>query len=63
MARTVAETALLLVCQSGRDARVQIAIDNPHAASADTTSDHAASADTTSDGSTKASDLSAKDDA
>ena len=34
-----------------------------HAASADTTSDHAASADTTSDGSTKASDLSAKDDA
>jgi diacylglycerol O-acyltransferase / wax synthase len=34
-----------------------------HAASADTTSDHAGSADTTSDCSTKASDLSAKDDA
>jgi hypothetical protein len=34
-----------------------------HAASADTAADHAASADTTSDGSTKAPDLSAKDDA
>jgi diacylglycerol O-acyltransferase len=34
-----------------------------HVASAGTTANHAASADTTSDGSTKASDLSAKDDA